>query len=155
MHRFSASTESEAVVAADRMAIWKALTDPDVLPVLTPLLRRIQTDGDLWRWELTRFPVLGMVVDPTFTERMRFREGERIDYEHQPPEGTTERAGANGWYELADVDGGTHLSIALRLHVDLPLPRVSGAAVQGVMKGAMEATGSRFAANLERHLGIR
>jgi carbon monoxide dehydrogenase subunit G len=48
VNRFSATNDSEAVVAADREAIWKALTDPVVLPRLTPLLRNIETNGDLW-----------------------------------------------------------------------------------------------------------
>ncbi len=44
MPTFSATTDSEAVVAADREAIWAALTDPVLLPKLTPLLRSIETE---------------------------------------------------------------------------------------------------------------
>lgn len=155
MHRFSASTTSQAVVAADRMDIWAALTDPLVLPKLTPLLKRIETDGDLWRWELSRINLVGIVVNPTFTERMRFTEGERIDYTHEPPTGAKEWAGAEGWYVLADGDGGTHLSISLTLAVDLPLARFSAPAVSTAMRTAMAVTGSRFSVNLENHLGLR
>lgn len=154
MHRFSASTASEAVVAADRKAIWGALTDPAVLTDLTPLLRGIEADGDLWRWEMSRVNVLGIVVDPTFTERMRFTEGQRIDYTHEPPAGVREWAGAEGWYVLRDVPGGTHLSIELTLSVDLPLTRIAAPAVETVVRSAMAVTGSRFATRLERHLGV-
>ncbi len=154
MHRFSASTESQAVVAADRRAVWAALTDPVVLPKLTPLLTRIETNGELWRWEMSRINLLGIVVNPTFTERMTFREGERIDYTHEPPMGSKEWAGAEGWYELRDTRGGTRLSISLTLSVDLPLARFSAPAVSTAMRTAMAVTGSRFAGNLEQHLEV-
>lgn len=154
VHRFSATTTSEAVVAADRPSIWGAITDPDVLPRLTPLLKHIDTDGDLWHWELSRVHVLGIVVNPTFTERMSFDEGRRIEYHHEPPNGVKEWAGAEGWYALSDADGGTHLAISLTLFVDLPLARFSAPAVETVMRSAMAVTGSRFAANLEHHLGV-
>ncbi len=154
MHRFSASTESQAVVSADRLAIWAALTDPVVLPQLTPLLTRIETNGDLWRWEMSRINLLGIIVNPTFTERMTFREGQRIAYSHEPPLGAKEWAGAEGWYELSDTRAGTRLSISLTLSVDLPLARFSAPAVSTAMRTAMAVTGSRFAINLEHHLGV-
>src|SRR6185312_9964435 len=107
MTRFSASTESDAVVAAPRSAIWRALTDPDLLPRLTPLLRRIDADGDHWRWYMTGLEVMGVGISPVFTERMRFTPQSRIDYTHEPPKGVREQAGAEGSYELLDVPGGT------------------------------------------------
>ena len=61
MTRFSATNTSQAVVAAPRADIWTVLTDPVQLPRLTPLLRRIDTDGDLWRWHLAGLSVLGVV----------------------------------------------------------------------------------------------
>lgn len=122
MHRFSATTESEAIVTEDRAAIWAALTDPVVLTALTPLLRHIEVHDDVWRWELTNFPVLGLAVDARFTERMRFTPGRRIDFDHEPPTGVVEHAGADGWYALGEVAGGTHLAISLTLHVELPCP---------------------------------
>jgi len=155
VHRFSATSDSDAVVHADRHAIWEAITDPDVLPKLTPLLKHINADGDLWHWELSRVNVLGIVIDPTFTERMTFVDGRRIDYHHEPPAGVTEWAGAEGWYALEDTDEGTHLSISLTLFVDLPLARFATPTVQTVMRSAMAVTGSRFASNLEQHLGVR
>src|SRR5687768_4034165 len=72
MNTFSAQTESDAVVPAPRSDIWAALTDPDLLPKLTPFLERIEADGDLWRWELSRIPILGVALAPCFTERMTF-----------------------------------------------------------------------------------
>src|SRR6185312_14797706 len=150
--RFSASTESDAVVAAPRSAIWRALTDPDLLPRLTPLLRRIDADGDHWRWYMTGLEVMGVGISPVFTERMRFTPQSRIDYTHEPPKGVREQAGAEGSYELSDVPGGTLLSIRLALHVDLPLPRLAAPAVRRAMGATMGLMGDRFAANLLDHL---
>jgi carbon monoxide dehydrogenase subunit G len=154
MNRFSARADSEAVVGAEREPIWSALTDPEVLPRLTPLLHHIEADGDLWRWELTRIPVLGVSISPSFTERMRFDPPQRIDYTHAPPPGRTEHSGAEGWYQLDRVEGGTHLRISLTLSVDLPLARAAQPAVQQVMRMVMARTGDRFAVNLLRHLGV-
>lgn len=154
MAEFEATTTTDAVVAAERMTIWQALTDPQLLPKLTPLLTSIDTDGDLWRWHMVKIAALGVSIIPAFTEKMVFDEGRRIDYSHQPPTGASERAGADGWYLLEDVDGGTKLSISLTLHVELPLPRAAAPAVQKVMKATMARTGDKFAANLLDHLGV-
>jgi carbon monoxide dehydrogenase subunit G len=155
MNRFSATTDSEAVVAADRRRIWAVLTDPEVLPRLTPLLRRIETDGDMWRWELGSIRVLGTSVAPSFTEQMKLDPPRRIDFTHAPPPGRTERAGAEGWYLLEEVAGGTRLRISLTLSVDLPLARAARPAVERVMSSVMTRTGERFSAHLLRHLGLR
>ena len=155
VHRFSATTVSEAVVAAPREDIWAAITDPTVLPKLTPLLRHIEADGDLWRWDLSRINVLGIVVDPSFTERMSFVPNERIEYTHEPPAGAHEWASAEGWYQLSDHAAGTHLAISITLSVELPLARLAAPAVETVIRTSMAVTGSRFASNLDQHLGIR
>ena len=155
MTRFSARTESEAVVAAESDEIWAVLTDPAMLTQLTPLLQHVEVDGDLWRWDLAKIPVLGLAVAPSFTERMTFEPMSRIAFTHAPPAGTTERAGVDGWYTLAPVDGGTLLRTALRVEVDLPLPKVSSVAVRGVMSTVMARMGGRFGVNLEQHLGLR
>jgi carbon monoxide dehydrogenase subunit G len=154
MNTFSATNDSVAVIAADREAIWGALTDPALLPRLTPLLRRIEADGDLWRWEMSRISVLGVSFSPCFTERMTFDAPRRIEYSHEPPRGRVERTGAEGWYELSEVDAGTRLRISLTLSVELPLARAARPAVSGVMKAVMARTGERFAGNLLRHLGV-
>lgn len=154
MSRFTATTESDAIVPADRMEIWAALTDPQLLPELAPLLRRIDADGDVWTWYMARIAALGVSISPFFTEKMTFEEGHRIEYTHAPPAGKTERAGAEGWYDLRDVDSGTRLTISLTVCVDLPLPHSVSPAVRRVMKGTMDRTGDRFSANLLRHLGL-
>ena len=154
MNTFSATTDSEAVVAADREAIWAALTDPVLLPKLTPLLRSIEADGDRWRWEMSRVSVLGVTLSPSFTEQMSFDAPHRIEYTHAPPHGRAERTGADGWYELTEVRGGTRLRISLTLHVDLPLAQAAGPAVTRVMKAVMMRTGERFATNLLAHLDV-
>lgn len=152
MTKFEATVKSEADISADRTKVWNVLTDPVLLPKLTPLLDSIDTDGDTWRWHMMRIAALGVGIAPAFTERMTFENGKRIEYTHQPPKGTRERAGAEGTYELTDVDGGTHLGIELTLCVDLPLPKTAAPAVQRVMLGQMNRTGQRFSVNLLRHL---
>ncbi|MEP6815937.1 MAG: SRPBCC family protein [Marmoricola sp.] len=152
---FTTSTRSEAVVRADRAAVWAALVDPDLLPKLTPFLRNIVVDGDHWRWELTRVPILGASLQPTFTERMTFDEGRRIEFKHDPPVGVREREGVEGWYALEDAKGGTHLAISLGVEVDLPISRLAKPAVTAAMKGVLAGMGRRFSANLLDHLGVR
>jgi carbon monoxide dehydrogenase subunit G len=154
MTRFTATTESEAIVPAARKDIWAALTDPDLLPRLTPLLRRIDADGDTWTWHMTKISALGVSISPSFTEQMRFDDGHRIEYTHQPPSGTRERAGAEGWYDLSDTPDGTSLKISLTLEVELPLPRRAAPAVRRVMQATMNRMGDKFSTNLLRHLGL-
>ncbi|MDQ6849033.1 MAG: SRPBCC family protein [Actinomycetota bacterium] len=154
MTTFSATTRSAAVVAADRAAVWAVLTDPVLLCKLTPLVQKIDADGDVWRWHLMRISALGVGISPKFTERMRFDEQRRIEYTHEPPKGRSEHSGADGWYELSDVDGGTRLEISLTLCVDVPLPKLAAPAVQRIMKATMERTGERFSRNLLKHLGV-
>jgi carbon monoxide dehydrogenase subunit G len=153
--KFQSSVESVADISAERAAVWKALTDPALLPKLTPLLRNVHANGDIWCWQMMRIAALGVSVSPSFTEKMIFDEMTRIEYTHQPPAGSRERAGAEGVYELSDVDGGTHLQIKLTLCVDLPLPKAAAPAVRRIMKGTMNRTGDRFSANLLKHLGAR
>ncbi len=154
MTKFSANTYSEAAVASERAAIWDVLTDPELLPELTPLLQKIETDGEIWRWYLTSISALGVSIRPAFTERMTFADEHRIEYTHAPPAGATERSGAEGWYELSDIDGGTLLVISLTLCIDVPLPRAAGPAVRRIMTTTMERTGERFSKNLLAHLGV-
>ncbi len=155
MSRFTATTESEAVVTADRSVIWAVLTDPAALPRLTPMLDHITADGDLWHWEMARIPVLGLSVAPSFTEKMTFDPEHRIDFVHAPPQGRPERAAAEGWYILDDADGGTRLRIKLELCVELPLPRAAKPAVSKVMSGVVQRMGDRFSANLLREVRAR
>lgn len=154
MNTFAANNTSAAVVRAPRPDIWAILTDPDKLAELTPLVRTIQADGDLWFWSLAGIKGLGMDVAPSFTETMSFTPQERIDYSHTPPPDANEWAGADGWYRLEDHPTGTTVSISITLHVDLPLPRLSARAVEGVMHQAMVRTGDAFARNLDRELGV-
>jgi carbon monoxide dehydrogenase subunit G len=153
MTRFQATKESEAVIDAPRADVWAALTDPKLLARLTPLLRDIEADGDVWTWHMMRISALGVSISPRFTEQMRFENGHLIEYSHQPPDGVTEWAGAEGRYELTDVEGGTKLHIRLGLCVDLPLPKATGPAVRRVMLTTMNRTGDRFSDNLLQHLG--
>jgi carbon monoxide dehydrogenase subunit G len=152
MADFTVRNTSAARVAADRADVWRALTDPDLLPHLTPYLRRIDADGDRWTWHLTRIPLLGAVVAPSFTEVMTFDEPGTIVFEHDP-ERTDEKAGVSGRYRLAEASFATDLRIDLGITVDLPFPRAAGPAVRTAMRGVVAAMGSRFSSNLVRHLG--
>ena len=151
MARFTAHNRSTEVVQGDRGALWTALTDPKLLPVLTPYLHSIEVDGDKWRWNMARIPVLGISVAPSFTERMTFDEPRRIGFTHDP-QSEQEKAGVEGSYELQAVEGGTGLSIDIDICVDLPLPGVARGAVERAMRGVIAVMGRRFAANLLRHL---
>lgn len=151
MTAFTVRDRSTATVTADRPAIWAALTDPDLLPRLTPYLKRIEVHGDHWCWHLTRIPVLGAVVEPSFTERMSFDEPDSIRFRHDP-QGRDEQAGADGDYLLRDEAAGTCLQIDLAITVDLPFPRLAGPAVRTAMGGVVSYMGRRFGTNLQRHL---
>jgi carbon monoxide dehydrogenase subunit G len=153
MARFTATTSRQAVVPAERVEVWQVLTDPHLLPRLTPYLDRILVDGNRWRWEMSRLPVLSVSVAPSFTERMDFDPQERIDFSHEPPPGTKEKAAAEGTYTLEEVSPReTELSIDLTLTVDLPLPGVAAPAVGRVMQGVLDRMGEKFAENLLDHL---
>ena len=155
MGTFTASTTAQAVVAAPRQRIWDALADPAVVAGLTPFVRSITAQGDHWTWELSGLEVAGLKVASRFTERMVLREPERIEFHHDPPSGTQERSGVEGWYALAeDQPGSTRLATSLQITLDLPLPRLSSPAVTTAMKGVTATMGDRFSANLLRHLGI-
>jgi carbon monoxide dehydrogenase subunit G len=149
--RFTARDRSTEVVQADQGALWKALTDPDLLPRLTPYLHSIEADGDRWRWNMARIPVLGVSVAPSFTERMTFDEPRRIGFTHDP-DSDQEKAGVEGTYLLEKADGGTRLAIDIDICVDLPLPGMARGAVERAMRGVIAVMGRRFAANLLRHL---
>jgi carbon monoxide dehydrogenase subunit G len=155
MARFTSGTRAEAVVRAPRRAVWEVLTDPALVAALTPLLDRITAEGDSWTWHMSGIDVLGVKVEPTFTERMVFEELERIEFHHDPPPGARERAAVEGWYDLADAsDGdGSFLAISLDITLDLPLPKISSRAVTAAMKGVIGQMGERFSANLLDHLG--
>jgi carbon monoxide dehydrogenase subunit G len=152
MARFTARNQSTAVVAAPRERIWTALTDPELLPRLTPYLHSLDVDGDRWRWNMAQIPVLGVRVAPSFTERMTFDEPNRIQFTHEPAQ-RQEKAGVEGTYDLVEVGEGTRLGIDLEICVELPLPGLARAGVQPAMHGVIAVMGKRFAANLLRHLG--
>lgn len=152
---FQTRNVSSGDVPVPRSAVWEVLTDPVCLTEMTPLLDGIGVDGDRWCWQLSGIRALGVEVAPSFTEQMTFDEPSRITFRHAPPAGRTERAGADGVYELTEVaPDRTHLSIDITLHVDLPLPALSRRAVERVMKSSMARTGDVFAERLYRRLGV-
>ncbi len=151
---FEASNHSEAVVAADRKEVWAALTDPELLPKLTPFLRHIEVDGDHWRWELSRVPILNTSLTPSFTERMTFDEPTRIVWTHDP-QGRRERVGVEGWYALEEAGAGTRLEIKIGVKAELPLSRFAKPAVTAAMRAVLAGMGKRFGDNLLDHLGAR
>lgn len=157
MNRFSARNVSEASLQSTPERVWEVLTDPELLPVLTPYLNRIevdstQPDGVRWTWHLTRIPVMSATITPTFTEVMTFEEPTRIGFTHDPTK-PDERTGVEGDYRLTPEGSGTHVAIDIEIWCDLPLPRLSRIPVETVMSGVVAVMGKRFAANMLRHLG--
>lgn len=155
MATFTTRNDSLEAVAAPIEEVWDAMVDPDLLAALTPLIDRIEVDGDHWRWCLSSIRAMGVDVAPCFTVAMTFEEPNLIAFEHDPPPGTNERAGATGSYQLTAFDGGTVLDIDMEMAVELPLPRISRGAVEGVMGRTTQLAGDRFFANLLDHLGTR
>ena len=153
MASFSARTHAEAIVLAPREDIWAVLVDPELMARFTPFLKRITADGDHWRWEMSGLEVLGLQVAPAFTERMVFTEPERIEFHHDPPAMTREKAGVEGWYDLSPVEDGTRLVTDLEITLELPLPRAAGGAVRAAMRKVIDTMGDRFSQNLLDHLG--
>ena len=157
MATFRAQTHAEAVVLAPRERIWAALVDPDLMAELTPFLKRITADGNHWRWEMSGIDVLGIKAAPAFTEQMVFTEPDRIEFQHDPPAGSKERSGVEGWYDLKPLPeekgGGTFLATDLTISLDLPLPKLSAPAVRATMKRVIDTMGDRFSRNLLDHLG--
>lgn len=152
MTRFTASTRSSATLKSNRKEVWSALTDPELLPKLTPYLHRIDVDGDRWTWNMAKVPILGKSIGTTFTEVMTFEEPHRIEYTHDESR-TEENAGVEGVYVLEEAGSGCRVSIDLGVSVDLPFPKATRRAVEGTMGGVMAAMGRRFAHNLLKHLG--
>ena len=152
MNRFRARNASTANLLAAPERVWDVLTDPELLPALTPQLKRIEVDGDRWTWHLSHIPVMSATVMPVFTEVMTFEEPSRISFTHDPTR-TDERTGVEGSYVLTPFGTGTRVVIDLELWCDLPLPRLSRIAVEAVMFGVVAAMGRRFGTNMLRHLG--
>jgi len=151
MASFTAHNHSEATVGHSLDRMWEVLTDPSTVQRLTPLVRRITADGDRWHWSMVSLPVLSKRVQPAFTEIMHYQPKSRISFSHDDSR-TDEFVSADGSYTLAEVGGGTHLTIDLTITADLPLPRLTAIAVETVMRAVMTQMGNGFAANLERHL---
>ena len=152
MTRFTASNKSAATLQSSRKDVWDALTDPVLLPKLTPYLNRIDVDGDRWTWHVTKVPVLGKNIGSVFTEVMTFDEPKRIGFEHDPQR-TEEKTEVQGEYHLEEEGSGTRVSIELGVSVELPFPKAMKRPVEGAIGAVMAGMGKRFATNLLRHLG--
>jgi carbon monoxide dehydrogenase subunit G len=152
MTKFTASNSSSATLESSREEIWKALTDPVLLPKLTPYLHRIDVDGDRWTWHVAKVPLLGKSIGSTFTEVMTFDRPKRIGFEHDPQR-TEEQTEVTGEYDLEAAGSGTKVSIELGVSVELPFPRAMRRPVEVAIGAVMAGMGRRFASNLLRHLG--
>lgn len=153
MTTFTVTNASAEAISAPIGEVWAAMVNPQLLAALTPLIDGIEAHGEHWRWQLVTIGALGVSVAPCFTVRMEFDEPNRIAFTHEPPPGATERAGATGWYDLREIEGGTLLDISLTMSVDLPLPALSKGAVLPVMRSTTQAAGDRFFHNLLTYLG--
>lgn len=155
MTNFIQSTTAEAIVPVERQKIWDVLVDPAMIARFTPFISEIVERDGHWIWTMSGLKVLGKGFSATFTEKMTLEEMVRIEFTHDPPTRQGERAAVNGYYALSDVEGGTHLETRLEVCTDLPLPRLSGAAVRGSMKGVMGVMGDRFSQNLLDHFDVK
>jgi carbon monoxide dehydrogenase subunit G len=155
MATFTSTRRDVADVPHEVDAVWELLVDPDAVARLTPLVKSIEVDGGgRWLWTLQRVPVSGRRFDLTMTEEMTFTPKRRIEFTHGPL-GDGIRAGADGHYLLQPVDGGTRLSIEITVTAQLPLPRLTGAAVRVVMHQVLTHMGDRFADNMLAELAGR
>jgi carbon monoxide dehydrogenase subunit G len=155
VNRFSARNVSTAEVPAPVSSIWEVLRSAETLAELTPLLDDITVSGDHWCWQLGGFSALGVEVAPSFTELMVFDPESTIRFQHDPPDGAEERAGADGIYTLTSLGPDrTRLEIDIELHVELPLPRASRRPVERIMSSTMVRTGNVFADRLYKRLGV-
>ena len=152
MTRFSAHNQSSATLRSPRKEVWDVLTDAELLPRLTPYLHTIHVDGDRWRWNVAKVPLLGKSIGTTFTEVMTFEEPRRIGFKHDP-EQAEEHSAVEGEYILDEAGEGSHVSIEIGVSVELPFAKVTKKAVEGGMRAVMALMGRRFASNLLRHLG--
>ncbi len=150
------TTFAQRIVSDDRIAtpserVWAVLRDPDALARLTPLVDRIEVDGDRWRWQLATVRGLGLEEALSLTTVMEFSD-QAIAFRPAPEAG--DRASARGQLDVvADGEAHTRVAIDLEATVDLPLPRLAAKAVQAVMYPAMRTAGVRFANNLLAELG--
>ncbi len=154
MTRFSASNQSAATLKSSREDIWAALTDPTLLPKLTPYLHRIDADGDRWTWHVAKVPMLGKSIGSTFTEVMTLDPKTRICFQHDP-EKKDEQTEVRGEYHLEDRQAGTRVSIDIEVDVELPFPKAMRRPVEGAIRTVMAGMGRVFARNLLKHLGER
>lgn len=156
MATFTATKISEATVAHPRDLVWDVLTDPGAVARLTPMVRSVTAEGELWHWQLVKIPVLGQSIELGFTEAMTYDPKSRITFAHAPQSEGSERAGTDGHYDLSDAGkGSTHLRIDLKVTVDLPFPRLAKPAIQATMQGVLAAMGSGFARSIEKELRTR
>lgn len=154
MATFSRSRRDTADVAHDVDAVWELLSEPATVARLTPLVARIEADGDTWVWHLQGVPLAGKVVDLTMTEQMTFEPRTRIGFTHEPlTSGIV--AGAEGHYVLEPDGEGTRLTIDLTVSARLPLPAVARPAVHTAMSQVLRHMGGRFASNMLRELDHR
>src|SRR3954454_22833804 len=130
MTRFTASTQSAATLKSSRKDVWNALTDPELLPKLTPYLQRIDVEDDKWTWNVTKVPLLGKSIGTTFTEVMTFEEPHRIAFTHDK-ERFEEQSAVEGEYILEDAGQGCRVSIEIGVSVELPCAKVTRRAVEG------------------------
>ncbi|MEO7268494.1 MAG: hypothetical protein ABIW49_04725 [Knoellia sp.] len=156
MATFSATKVSEATVDHPRDLVWEVLTDAAAIARLTPMVRSITAEDDLWRWQLVRIPVLGQSFELGFTEAMSYDPKTTITFAHAPQGKNAERAGTDGRYDLSEAGkGSTHLRIELTVTVDLPFPRLAKPAIQATMQGVLAAMGSGFGRAIDKELRSR
>ena len=153
MATFTRSRRDTADVPHPVDAVWDLLVDPDAIARMTPMVSRIEANGDQWLWCLQGVPLPGRALDLSMLETMVFEPQTRIEFTHGPLERHLQ-AGAEGHYALEPAgEGATRLTIDLTVSARLPIPGLARPAVHTAMAQVLRQMGARFATNLLRELG--
>ena len=155
LNQFTSSRHDVAEVRSSADQVWALLVQPSVLVRHTPFLHAIDDLGDgRWVWQVGGIRYPGGVFTSSFTERMTFDEGRRIDFVHEPAS-DREHAGAQGSYLLTPGETGCTLEIEVGVTVRLPAPRASRAVIGTAMDVVIGQMGKAFARGLLEELGER
>ncbi|WP_425307690.1 SRPBCC family protein [Ammonicoccus fulvus] len=152
MSRFAVSRTSTADIDAGMDEVFDILEQPARVAELTPFLHSIIDRGDgTWLWSMTGIATPTGRLSPAFTERMTLQRPSLIRFEHAPPPGSNEIAGADGEYHLtprADGQRGCTLHIALTVMLFLPLPALSRPLFRTTMNKVIDQMGAGFSRNI-------
>ncbi|MCB5174157.1 MULTISPECIES: CoxG family protein [Microvirga] len=138
--------EGEVFLAVDRVTVWNALNDPDILKACIPGCQDLEKVSD------TQFQATAKVaVGPV---KATFKGGVTLS-DLDPPNGYTisgeGQGGIAGWAKggarvrLEDVEGGTRLTYDVEAHVGGKIAQLGGRLINGVAKKYADEFFANFA----------